>query len=526
MLQNETKTRQQLVNELVMLRQRVAELEASEAEHMKAQQEVDRLLKTMETAKEAICISSIDGEITYTNSAMDELFGYQRGGLVGRYVTVLNAVSAPEAVTKEVIDILEKNGWWEGELYNKRQDGTEFISYARISALRDKDSNIISFLLTQHDITEQKQVKESLKESEERYRSLVRNVKLGILRSMPGPPGRILEANPAMEEITGYSREELLQIDISKLYVNIEERAILLKELVSATGKVVKQLRWRKKDGTEIVVLDTVVTIRDEVGKVLYFDSIIEDITERKRAEEKEKELQQELYLASRLAAIGGLAAGVAHEINNPLTGILGFSQRLLRKSTDDKLSQDLAKIYSEAQRAAKVVQNLLTFARCHEPRKQHADINDVLQKALELRAYQLKTSNMEVALDLAPSLPKIMVDFHQIQEVFLNIILNAEQAMSEANGGGRLSIRTQWSKDYITISFADDGPGIPVEHLAKLFNPFFTTRGKRGGTGLGLSICHGIVAEHGGKIYAKSKPGKGATFFVELPVATEKTRG
>jgi len=240
---------------------------------------------------------------------------------------------------------------------------------------------------------------------------------------------------------------------------------------------------------------------------------------ERKQAEEREKELQRELYLSSRLASIGELAAGVAHQINNPLTGVLGFSQRLLRKSTDEESTQDLEIIYKEAERAAKVVQSLLTFARRRQPRKQYSDINAILQSVLELRAYEMKTSNIEVITHLAAGLPQIMIDFHQMQEVFLNIILNAEQAIIGANGGGKLTIKTEEKKGYIRITFTDDGPGIPAKELDKIFDPFYTTKAEKGGTGLGLSVCHGIVTEHGGKIYAGNKPGKGATFSIELPL-------
>jgi signal transduction histidine kinase len=250
--------------------------------------------------------------------------------------------------------------------------------------------------------------------------------------------------------------------------------------------------------------------------------AIIRQVAERRQAEARQKQLQQELYLSSRLAAIGELAAGVAHEINNPLTGILGFSQRLLRKSTDEGVRRDLERIHNEALRAAKVVDNLLTFARSREPKKEYTDINDILQKALELRAYELRTGNIEVITELAPDLPGAMVNFHQIEEVFVNIVLNAEQVMAEANRGGRLTIKTQQRQGCIMVSFADDGPGIADDDLDRLFDPFFTTRGATGGTGLGLSICHGIVAEHGGRIYAKSSPGKGATFFVELPLTRE----
>jgi len=370
---------------------------------------------------------------------------------------------------------------------------------------------------------ETRESEEALRESEAKFRGLVGNIKLGVFRSTPEPTGTFLEVNPAMKEITGYSREELLQMDVADLYVHPEEREAVLEEIASAEEKATKELRLRKKDGTEIVVSDTKVAVRDDTGQIVHFDGIMEDITERKQMEEREKKLQQELYLSSRLASIGELAAGVAHEINNPLTGILGFSQRLSRKSTDEEVSQGLEIIHNEALRAAKVVENLLTFARRREPKKEHSDINDILQKALELRAYELKTSNIEVITNLAPSLPKTIADFQQIQEVFLNIIINAEQAMSETKRGGKLTIKTQEIKDYIRISFADDGPGIPAEHLDKLFDPFFTTREEGGGTGLGLSICHGIVAEHGGRIYATSKPGKGATLVVELPVITEE---
>ncbi len=252
---------------------------------------------------------------------------------------------------------------------------------------------------------------------------------------------------------------------------------------------------------------------------------VLRDVTESKKMEERERRLKEELLLSSRLASIGELAAGVAHEINNPLTVIIGLSQRLLRKITDEKVRHDLETIHSETWRAARVVENLLAFGRQREPKREYLDINEVVQKALELRAYELKTSNIGVILDLAPSLPQIMADFHQMQEVFLNIILNAEQAMTEVNEvnkKGKLRITTEEIKEYIRIALADDGPGIPDEYLHKLFDPFFTMRGNRGGTGLGLSICHGIVTEHGGKIYVRSKLRKGTTFFVELPIMSE----
>jgi len=366
------------------------------------------------------------------------------------------------------------------------------------------------------DITERKQMEEALRESEERIQTIVSNApvviwsldKEGIFTLSEGAGLKALGLRPG--EAVGQSIFDVYH-DVPKILE--ANRRVLAGETFVSIIEV-----------GELVFESHYSPIRDKSGEVTGMVGVSTDITERKQAEERERRLQQELYLSSRLASIGQLAAGVAHQINNPLTGILGFSERLLRKSTDKEATKDLERIHSEAARTAKIIQSLLTFARHHKPKKEYADINDILQKALELRAYELKTGNIEVALDLAPALPQTIADFHQIEEVFLNLILNAEQAMIEAHQVGKLSIKTRQTKDYIKISLADDGPGIPAEHLDRLFDPFFTTREVKGGTGLGLSICHGIVTEHEGKIYAKSKSGKGSTFFVELPVTTAKT--
>jgi signal transduction histidine kinase len=186
-------------------------------------------------------------------------------------------------------------------------------------------------------------------------------------------------------------------------------------------------------------------------------------------------------------------------------------------------VKEDLKLVYSEAQRAAGVVKNLLTFARKHPPAKQLLNINEVIGKVLEIRAYEEKVSNIEVVTHLASDLPQIMADYFQLQQVFLNIVINAEHFMIEAHGKGILTITTQKVGGVVQASFADDGPGISKEDLGHIFDPFFTTKEVGKGTGLGLSICHGIVSAHGGRIYAESKLGKGATFIVELPLRQEE---
>jgi PAS domain S-box-containing protein len=253
--------------------------------------------------------------------------------------------------------------------------------------------------------------------------------------------------------------------------------------------------------------------IYKEANRAQFILLAIEDISERKR------KVEEQQLITDRLASIGELASSLAHELNNPLTGVIGFSQLLLSKDLPDFIREDIEIIYSEAKRAADVMKNLLIFARRHSPVKQLVNINGVIEKVLTLRAYEQKVENIQVVTRLAADLPLTMADFFQLQQVFLNIIINAEHFMLEAHQRGTLTITTRLIGNAVRASFTDDGPGIAKEDLVHLFDPFFTTKEVGEGTGLGLSICHGIVTEHNGLLYAESEPGKGATFVVELPV-------
>jgi signal transduction histidine kinase len=250
-------------------------------------------------------------------------------------------------------------------------------------------------------------------------------------------------------------------------------------------------------------------------------------VAELESLEAEQRRAEEQMLITDRLASIGELASGLAHELNNPLTGVIGFSQLLLGKDLPDEIREDIKIIYSEAKRAADVMKNLLIFARKHAPIKQLVDINRVIEKVLTLRAYEHKVENIQVVNRFAPDLPLTMADYFQLQQVFLNIIINAEHFMLEAHHRGTLTITTRRAGNSIIASFADDGPGIAKEDMVHLFDPFFTTKEVGEGTGLGLSICHGIVTEHNGLLYAESEPGKGATFIVELPVlAGTKSQG
>jgi signal transduction histidine kinase/ActR/RegA family two-component response regulator len=232
-----------------------------------------------------------------------------------------------------------------------------------------------------------------------------------------------------------------------------------------------------------------------------------------------------DLLLASeKMALMGQIVAGIAHELNNPLTIVLGNTQLLLMRGHDEADVKALKRVGESAERASKIVRNLLTFARHENPERKLTDINAVITKTMDLHGYEMRVRNISVELELERGLPATMADASQLQQVFLNLIVNAEQAMIESHGKGQLNIRTRSEDGVILVDFADDGPGISPENLRRIFEPFFTTKVVGKGTGLGLSICQNILREHGGSIDVKSEVGCGTTFALKIPVQLQST--
>lgn len=227
----------------------------------------------------------------------------------------------------------------------------------------------------------------------------------------------------------------------------------------------------------------------------------------------------RQLLQAEKLAALSDVVAGVAHEINNPLCSVIGYVQLALSRDLPAEVRRQMETVYTEAERMARIVNNLLTFARKHPPEKKHLGVNGIVEKTLELKAYHFRVNEIEIDKDLDPRLPMTMLDFHQIQQVVLNLLTNAEQAIRGERRGGRIAVRTRVVDGRIELRVSDDGPGIAFENMPRLFEPFFSTKPGGEGTGLGLALCYGIVQEHGGGIRAESEPGRGATFVVDLPI-------
>jgi signal transduction histidine kinase/CheY-like chemotaxis protein len=263
----------------------------------------------------------------------------------------------------------------------------------------------------------------------------------------------------------------------------------------------------------------------DECGELAAaFNQMTENVqhsrSELEKTVETLKTTQHQLIQSEKLSAVGEFVAGVAHELNNPLAAVMGFAELLRDAGVDSQYRRQLDLIYKAAHRCHKIVQSLLSFARRHQAERKPVCANELIEAVLEIVAYPLRTSNIELELALDAKLPMVMADGHQLQQVFLNIINNARQAMEGRQAAAKIRIASTASAKSIKVAIQDNGPGIAPENLRKIFDPFFTTKEVGKGTGLGLSLCYGIIKEHGGNIYAESQPGQGAAFIIELPIA------
>ncbi len=471
----------------------------------------------IDESSDGIVILDEKGKVYEANLRFAEMLGYSPEEVRELHAWDWDARLKREQIAEMVASIGPEGTHFETQ--HRRKDGTIFdVELSNNGAVYAGQKLIFC---VSRDVTERKKAEAALKESEEKYKTLVEATSDVIWET--DEEGVFTFISPRIKDILGYEVDEIVGKKRTLDLIAKGEMRKWLKRFKEVSARRAPffgfEIPHVHKDGSQLICETSGIPLFDSAGKFKGYVGIDKDITERRN-------MQEQLVITDRLASVGELAAGIAHELNNPLTGVIGFSQLLMDKEMPKDIKEDVEVVYSEAQRASQVVKHLLTFARKHAAVKEKVNVNDIIGKVLELRAYEQNLENIKVDDRLYPELPEVMADYFQLQQVFLNIVINAEYFMKETNHRGNLTITTEKVGNKVKASFADDGPGIAKDALGHLFDPFFTTKEVGKGTGLGLSICHGIIAEHGGRIYVESEVGKGATFIVELPIGAAEKKG
>ncbi len=470
----------------------------------------------VEDQLELICRFIPDGTITFANGAFCKFYGKSSREIVGRsYLSMINEHQYP-IFTASIEELLTEP---ERVIYDiqpfVKGNSTRWMEQT-LRALSNEKGQVEKFQVVLRDITDRKKAEQALKESEEQYRIIFNSMHDGfaVFEVTYGEGGsaieaRFLEVNPAFEKITGAKSNAIIGKTMWEVFPTMRLLTAEIWESIVSEGKTIHM------DEFYSATLDKYFRVNGLSPKRGRYAVLFSDLTEHKKMTEK-------LIRADRLSSLGEMAAGLAHEINNPLTGVIGLSQLLMEKpDVPETVKEDAGTICREANRAASILSEFLIFARGQKPHKQVANLNATIESVIKLRRAYMKKSGIEVSTHFCDGLPELMLDVSQMQQVFLNIVLNAEYFMYEANKRGSLQVSTERIHDMVKIIFKDDGPGILPASLTHIFDPFFTTKEVGKGTGLGLSISYGIIREHNGNIYAESKPGQGASFVIELPIAT-----
>jgi two-component system NtrC family sensor kinase len=471
-----------------------------------------RYRELFDNIQEGLFFSSPEGRFVEVNDALVRMLGYESREELFQIDIARKLYPDPEKR-----EVFRKKLEHEGTLRNYeealiRKDGTFIHTLQNAFAVRDSHGRIVQYRGLILDITELKAFQAELQRQRDFNVKILENTQNLIV--VADTVGLISYANQRCYAVAGYKPGELVGHRLIEM-VTPAKRAALADALEQTLlGEQVDNLELPLTTGENQVGHFSInlSPMRDEQGQVTSIVVVMSDITDI-------AVLQAKLTQTEKMAAVGQLVSGVAHEVNNPLTAILGFADLL---SSQDNIPEsarhDLEIIIQECQRTKQIVQNLLRFARQTPPRHELVDLKGVLQRTLQLRSYDFANHSVVIEENYAADLPALMGDTHQLQQVFLNILNNAYDAIRETGKSGKIEVTTELSNNHVEIAFADNGPGIRA--VDRIFDPFYTTKEVGKGTGLGLSICYGIIREHGGEIVAGNRlGGSGAVFTVRLPV-------
>ncbi|HTA22427.1 MAG TPA: PAS domain S-box protein [Terriglobales bacterium] len=470
-----------------------------------------RFTALFETLQEGIYFSTPEGKLLDGNTALVRVLGYEsKAELVALDPKALNSEPNQNPVLGRSAD--DQGGVRTREITLRRKDGRPGTFLDTSRAVWDASGKIVRYQGTLVDVTERREMERALRRQEKFQRDLLESFPDLIL--VIDLDERYSFVSSRVYDLLGFTPEELLKKKIEAGQDYSADLLVLVRNLIAGRQQFgTCECGARHYDGSWRTMRASASQLFDAESKVSGVIVSVRDIT-------MEKKLEQQIIQSERLAAMGQMIGGFAHELNNPLTGILGMSELLQDSQGAETSRKQLQMLQQQARRAVEIVQNLMYFARPPAPGKGPIDLGELVQRTLHLHAYSLRKSNITVDFLHEASIPPITGDAHQLMQVFLNLILNSEQAMREVRDRGTLRIRMEKHDHSVAVIFQDDGPGIPPDILPNIFDPFYTTKRPGRGTGLGLSICKAILREHSGNVEATSGPGGGAVFTVMLPVS------
>ena len=471
-----------------------------------------RFTQLFESLQEGVYISNPEGKLLEVNPALVTILGYEsKEDLLSLPPERLNVDAGGDPA-------LGRGGSQSGrtrtrEVRLRRKDGGVAVCVDTSTGVMEA-GRIVRYQGTLVDVTEKRAMERQLHRQEEFRQHLLESFPDLIL--VLDLKGQYTFVSARIGELLGYGPEQLMGKNVEDAENTSAELAALYRTVATGQSSLTScEYGSRHRDGSWRTMLGMASPLLDAEGKPAGVIISVRDVT-------MEKKLEQQIIQSERLAAMGQMIGGFAHELNNPLTSILGMAELLQEGDVSEAARKQASILHKEARRAAEIVQNLQYFARPPAPGRSQVNLNELVQRTVQMQTYPLRKSNITVDFLPEPAIPAIVADPNQLMQVFLNLLLNAEQAIRETREKGSIRVRIGRKPDSVWIVFQDDGPGIAPENLAHIFDPFFTTKRPGRGTGLGLSICKTVLREHGGNIEAASAPGGGAVFTITLPVGAE----
>lgn len=509
-----------------MVEERTMELKESRGRYRDLSRFLNSILDS--STEYAILAFDFQGNIIEFNKGAEKIFGWAKEEVINnKNINIINTIEDKDkGLHKEIWQQTKDEGVFDLEMYRIRKDGSRFPAYTTITAIQGPSDKEKGFVEIVQDITKRKGLERELRETKDFLENIMESSVDGIITT--DLKGKITYMNRAMEEALQYKKKDILGVHISHSYVKGIQQARDIMDILRKKERVENyEIEVKRKDGKVSQILTSLFLLRDDNNQLIGTAGIFKDISEKKLLEAKLKGAQARLVEASKMRALGELVAGVAHEINNPLMASQTILHVILKNlPQDDPERERLELIRKCNDRIDNIVDHLRKFSRQTITEFIVLDINQPLENALMMTGQQFLNHNITIEKRLSNNLPKVSGDIHQLEQVFLNIISNARDAMEDVSGDKILTISSypteEDGRSYVTVSFKDTGVGIPKENLNKIIEPFFSTKPFGKGTGLGLSLCFGITESHGGRIDIQSEVGKGADVKILIPINHE----